>query len=178
MDLSLKVWQYESGAWVQKCAQTYQNGAWATMDLSLFLDGVDVTGNTGGITSALYNWGGTAFGNTIAIADDILNVTADNSLGVAFAGTTNAVDLTDVHTIHAIVKQDAASASSYYARMGAFSTRNVVATTGPTVWLSTIGSYAQIDLDVSALTGSYYLAILKACSSGTEQIHVQKWWGE
>lgn len=146
--------QYVSGAWVAVTAMSYQGGEWVSWITYLYNAGDECTAVTGGwVTREGSSYYGTG---TVTKNANSIKVAASN-VQLAYASTANLIDLTDARTVFVDV--------SAYSIGGSGSIRlHIVqsgfewttAATAATLVLTTTGVFA---LDVSGLSGKYYVAI-------------------
>lgn len=91
--------QYVDGAWANKTAEIYQNGAWVKFSLEwdgyYFKDGNQYEDITGGWSAD--GWG--SYSGSTVVVGDVLSVLTPAAAYVARVGTNDPVDLTDVDTI-------------------------------------------------------------------------------
>lgn len=174
--------QYISGAWVSVEAKSYQNGEWVNLwDGGLFESGDQFVGITGGwesiglaVNSAwTATTPNTTFTNTINA--DITKTTNGNFSGVVI--TKNKIDLTNWTRLDCVADTLTLSkAAGYSSGITLFVLNGNSGTTEgcavsyahlyydkPAVSLSNVSA----SIDVSALTGSYYIAIRVAFAAYT-----------
>lgn len=157
--------QYVSGAWVGKEAKSYQGGKWVDWVTYLFNNGDECTAQTGGWSGAWTNANGYFYveckGNTTWYPEY----------------TANKIDLTKAKTLkinYEII--DTGGALQYSMRLGLLSAKP------SSTALSSAPSYAssvvcgetekQAVLDVSAITGEYYVVFTNPSSIGTTKTKV------
>lgn len=154
----IEAWQYVSGAWVSKTAKTYQNGKWVDWINYeyLYKDGNQYSNITGG-------WGynnGKLYAN---LGTEISwSATSSNTLDSAVY-TKNKIDLSSKTRliVEKVNLQKLSHLSSAgYVDIGVVS---AVGTTTPTFsskkTVSTVGLHENVELDISSLSGSYYVCI-------------------
>ena len=136
--------QYVSGAWQSKTAKTYQGGTWKEWATYLFKEG---SGKQVPFTVANMDNGSVNIGN-----DYIYMYAPSGGYGEKSFYTTNKVDLTNVKTILFDLKVDVGDVT-----VGVGSQIN--ATTAPQTASTKVGACARklVSVDVSSLTGSYYV---------------------
>lgn len=166
--------QYVSGAWIKLEAHIYQSG-WTELKRYLFNRGVIYTDFTGGINGT--------------VQDDALYVTGNIATSYNKTYTTKqTIDLTDVNTIHGRVYSPTTN-TDVYMRI----TVTTSAATGGRVVLANLITYAggkppydspykEYVMDVSELTGKYYLGYQWGVVSGSSTVnvtgYVYEWWVE
>lgn len=166
--------QYVSGAWVDKTVKSYQNGAWVDWWVGeLYTSGNEWSGITGG-------WYGKSwkFSSAVTAAETINVDRGDSCIKMSFDSsktrrsgvllTTNKINLADYNTLtfNGFISQNGSSTSSKaYGAVYIFdnlngsdynSNTNHVAKSAN---LANSGTAADITLDVSGLTGSYYVGV-------------------
>ena len=171
----IKAKQYVSGEWVDVPAEIYKNGAWVALKLFLIENGSDNTALTGG-WSACY-WGHTSTHQrttpVITWASDAVVIDINQSSMSEWYGDycyhwgyahNNAIDLTDVKSIEAVVDSSAFGGSYPEDDGGHAWTRLVVGKSRDSspVASADIASRGTVTnktvtLDVSNLTGEYYI---------------------
>ena len=153
--------QYVNGAWVYKTAMIYQNGAWTELWNGVLYDyGDQYEHITGGWVGSQTIASNTTSGGKLTVNEDNLSFTnvSGGSFGVV---TTNAIDLTSFTTIHAIttgtVRIQAAT---------------VFPSSSPVVYSDGLsGTSTEHSVDISAITGSYKIAVNNRGSSGSTKLH-------
>lgn len=145
------VMQFVNGAWAYVDAHIFQNGQWIQFALAwngyYFDNGEQHNSITGGWTSDGYKyWGNTMKPGTL---DATLGTRSDGANTASMIGTANPVDLTNVDTIYLTV--DTVYGTSQFRVMAS---KEVGADD-----LSIGLSVGELTVDVSSLTGSYYLAV-------------------
>ena len=158
--------QVVGGEWVDRSATIYQGGAWKNFRKYLFNDGDQCLALTGGwhadlasISPYVGNGGGVVIDTTIAMR---IYQVSEYYQGAAICTTKNKIDLTDVKTI--TVKASVAT------NKGASDSFCIGASANYTPWNTsgywncaaykqlTYGTDKETVLDVSALSGSFYIA--------------------
>lgn len=161
--------QYVGGAWADKTAQIYQNGAWNELVSGyLIKDGEDVTSLTGGWQHATMGMQSNAFVHPdITYNNGAMSVMQTTGTAAALCITTvNAIDLTDVKTIEvtcdAYAQGNSYQGSENWIDLSVATTPNTAATA--TVNLAKQGAKSgTFALDVSSLTGNYYIGFRGMC---------------
>lgn len=169
--------QYVSGAWIEKTAKTYQNGAWAAWQIKTWLynAGDECQSLTGG-------WAAKAVGiqyypalaPTVTKNDGLatvsLSITTTTEWKAGIYATDKQIDLTNYQTL---TLNGRGEGTDEYCKAW------LVALPSLTEWQSypqvsiLNTSMADISLDVSALSGSYYIAIGVAKSSNSTNAYMQ-----
>ena len=168
--------QYLGGAWVTKTAKTYQDGAWVDWLLYLFKDGVVNTKVVSGINATISD-GALYFDDTI-------------TKGYCKTYTTKTpVDLTYANTIHYVMMCSTSTASAYF-RGAVYSAayngdnihvdRTLAAVSSDSPFNKEV---REVVLDVSKLTGSYYVGYawgVYSTASGNRSFsgYIYDWWLE
>lgn len=152
--------QYISGAWVNVDAYIYQSSAWAqfgTAIIYLYNAGDKCTSITGGWTSSGYSYDSrSVVAPVFGTSTMKVQCTSHDPEQVAIGGTANKIDLTNVDKI--VLNVTAVTNSATFI----ISTSKAIPSS-PTKSTS-ITATGTVTVDVSSLTGSYYLA-LRAISS-------------
>lgn len=149
--------QQDGSAWVDVTALSYQGGEWVDWIVYLYKDGGEFEESTGGWEISK-SCGGTISKNDDSIAFDVYGVAAANSYGVA--NTVAMVDLTNVSelTINSdwLVSTSGAINTYTWPRFGVSKTkpRSYSEVCSPTAYIS-----SGKTLDVSSLTGEYYIFV-------------------
>lgn len=150
--------QFVDGLWKYLDAYIFQNGRWVKFALAwngyYFENGEQHSNITGGWTSDGYK-----YYNNKMIAGTVgatLGTRTSGSSGDCMIGTANPVDLTNVDTIHINVET-----KSGVCMFNVMASKELKADD-----LSVNLSVGEVTIDVSGLTGSYYLAIVSAYTSG------------
>lgn len=156
--------QYISGAWVNVDAYIYQSSAWkqfGTAIIYLYNAGDKCTAVTGGWTSSGYSYASRdVVAPVFGTSTMKVQCTQHTSAGqVAIGGTANKIDLTNVDKI--VINITAVTNSAAFI----ISTSKAIPSS-PTK-TTAISATGTVTVDVSSLTGSYYLAI-RAISSTAE----------
>ena len=147
--------QYVSGAWVVKTARTYQKGAWVDWLTYLYIKGdlcEDLTG--GWATKATGIGEGGAVAPTVTEGSSALTITQATATSGGIAYLANKINLSGYSTL--AVKATCTNMNTItklYVWSALGSTQSVNAT--KSVLLTDDSS--EITLDVSSLTGSYYI---------------------
>lgn len=148
----------EGVGWVEKTAKIYQNGKWLDWRTYLYNNGDTCDSITGGYEEVIYHGDGTHGGASTMNSDSIYVYAYNQSTGhIRCQGrsTVNPIDLTNVKTIRAVGNCTQASSSSGVA-IRAISAKSLKDTAAAEIKVNTTGAF-DISLDVSALSGSYYV---------------------
>lgn len=147
--------QYISGAWVAKTAKTYQGGAWVEWINYLYNNGTisDALGGFTGYAQRFLDTSGIAA--TVRYNDDsiYIEVGTTNKSGAALSN--NKLDVTKWKTIY--IRGSISAKDAYH---GCFGLQpNTSSTLPPTAYTAdnVSGTEAVHKIDVSSLTGEYYL---------------------
>lgn len=153
--------QYICGAWVDKTAKSYQNGEWAEWVTYLYNEGNEFTDLSGG-------WGAFTYQDknnlSIASTGDRIVMTYDryNTYSQGWLSCKKAIDLTNVKTVHLTYDMANKNAKMYFA-VGKTPTGNfygTVITDHPVFqMLASASGKATTSIDVSALSGEYYVKV-------------------
>ena len=162
--------QYVNGAWVDVPAMSYQNGTWVEWVTVLYNSGNQCASITGGYGTLAPSGGFWTYSDVKFDTDRITFNGATSGNYVSYAVTKNKIDLTEYKKITLKVVGFAATGAYACGRLGATATN--------TSWeslhdnataLATFegGTTGDVVLDVSSLTGEYYVAFgLDSQSSG------------
>lgn len=156
--------QYISGSWMDKVAKSYQDGAWVDWITYLFNNGDECTERTGGWSGAWTN------------ANGYFHITANGNTTWYPECTANKIDLTNVNTI--IIQYeitDVGTGLQYSMRLGTLSAKPGVAlSSAPSYVSSVVCSEAENKavLDVSTLSGEYYVVFTAPSSTSTTKTNV------
>ena len=143
--------QYIGGAWVDKTAKSYQGGAWVEWRTYLYNKGNQCTNITGGWKQTIATNGSVTF-NSDSIKVSIHN----NTNGNTFVGAGKAIDLTEYNTLNVNVVDfyiQSSSVINLYIK-----TAPIVDASAPVAGLA-FNKKGVISLDISGLTGSYYIGV-------------------
>ena len=157
-------YQYINGVWVSKDVKIYQNG-WMDWTTYLYYEGNEYTAITGGFSKTFVNSYGTG---TLKKNSDSLYLT---STGVSGSGnhitvaTANKIDLSNYSTLYARIK----FTNSKYTRcyLAAHTSNNVSPSSGDCELILSSSVDDVVSLDVSNLSGSYYIWVGLAGSQGS-----------
>lgn len=172
----LFAYQYVSGAWVSIPAKIYSDGAWKEWVQYIYNVGKINTTLTGGLKAYAYrpSSSGSSIGvPTVTLGDTYITLTeADDYAGMY--STESKANLTDVSAIKIDVSSLTVGASGSYVRLGVVSDRKDDYTP---VAAKTISGKGTASLDVSELTGSYYVYIA-LYGNDKKTIKFTRWWLE
>ena len=158
--------QYIGSAWVEKTAQSYQNGGWADWwNGELFDNGNQYAHVTGGWVEAGYQLqSGDGTAGTLTIGTKIVLAPTGDSSNCKAVRTANKIDLTSWSRITCTVNQQSGSG------------RNLLiskSTSGYAINTSQIPASTQSStLDISGFTGEYYIGAYARVHSG--QLRISK----
>lgn len=181
--------QYIGGAWVEKDAQSFIGGKWVDWRIYFYNKGDQCTDLTGGwLAKGIYSGSGNAgHKGTPAITQNADNMT------IAFTGvqygcgvvyTQNQIDLTEFKSITIEGEVDLPLKASgvwlrVYSGIPSYRGETAVASTAIKTAGAILQGALQVSLDVSALSGKYYLAIdAYNDPGGTNTVIVEEFYGE
>ena len=128
-------------------------------------------------------WAKTGTGGSLTFNSASMTLAADSYQNVADASTTNKVDLTNIKTLYFSVKSATAYDTQGYPRVGVAATNNPKSSDS-SQWtasktLSASSAFTTVSIDVSSLTGSYYIVVGGfQGDAGPATIEIQEVWGE
>jgi hypothetical protein len=156
--------QYINNAWVDKEAKTYQNGKWVGWTNYLYNQGDQCSSITGGWKSALS--GGISV--DLSGAQIVFSVTSSTKRD-ASVYTNNKIDVTNYKSL--IVRMTAAKGASDYSgwkfQVGISSANTAYKPTFTTYTQNNSSVLTDVKVDISGITGSYYVAIYSDVANGT-----------
>lgn len=188
--------QYVSGAWVSKTAKTYRDGAWVDWwDGYYYKDGNQEIVVTGGWSKYALNSGV----NKVTFDASEIHFDVQYQDGAGYGGsicTKNKIDVTNLSAL--IIKKSCqlfpSAADITRAGFGLLSTAKYVSPASAAGWVAfaaisktqTSGAnrvYTETRLNVSSLTGKYYISLGNELSSaygrdGGSEMWVTRIWGE
>lgn len=146
--------QYIGGAWVYKEAKIYQGGAWIDFvtDVYLWKNGVANEALTGGFSGNGYMLGGKA-GKPGGVdpSGDLLYAQSEGTMhGVM--GTVDSVDLSGYRTLSAMATSTLVGG---YSKIYVCSSKNIDTSV---VAMVDIAPNLEVSIDITKLTGKYYIA--------------------
>ena len=149
--------QFVGGSWSYVDAYIFQDGKWVQFAMAwngyYFENGDQHKGVTGGWTSEGYSYYAySMIGGTVGSS---INTATSGSNTASMVGTASPIDLTDVDKIH--IKVESVYGFSFFVVMA---TKSLGASD-----LRTSLSSGEITVDVSGLSGNYYLAIASVGSA-------------
>lgn len=172
-------YQYIGGAWIKKTALTYLNGAWVAWKLIIYEEGYINTDVIGSFISvgkkASSSNGGTAAAPTVQYLTDRINMYTQTNYKGGIVYTELPVDLTGFSTVYAKAYASGGYAPTLkiYSSIGEYQDSNVAATV--TIAQGVTGTYS---VDVSALTGEYYIGFALMASTSSVTCNVYNLWCE
>lgn len=134
-------------------------------------------------TAVTGGWAKTGTDGSLTFNTASMTLVADSYQNVVDASTTNKVDLTNIKTLYFSVKSATTYGTQGYPRVGV-ATANNPKSSDATKWtasktLSASSAFQTVSIDVSSLTGSYYIVVGGfQGDSGPATIEVQDVWGE
>lgn len=177
----LCAFQYIDGAWVSVTAKSYQDGEWVDWVTFLFNEGDTCDDITGGWSNSGYTYTGTVGGASTSYTKvaptvgNTIKVSVGAELKVAIAGTENKIDLTDTNTVALDVESVVGQAFAIVTKSKALGSDYAVIKA-----LTASSAGTTVNLDVSSLSGSYYIAVFTYGSTNitTRSAEVAKVWYE
>lgn len=157
--------QHVGGAWVNKAAQSWQDGAWVSWWVpgTLFADGIDDTAVTGGWDSFAYSAGSGFDGKKVSVemaSDGIFASFPSARYKSTFIGTNNKVDVSGYTKLSMSFSEARRSTASGAIKVCLYSDAGYTVA-AETAVLSTSGeTILEPEIDVSNLSGSYYIGFL------------------
>lgn len=168
-------YQYISSERNQLDAYIYQNGQWvqfsSTWDNYYFKNGDQYKNITGGWSSEGYTYSTpyTLYDGIINDTDGTLEIELSNNYSASVIGTVDTVDLTNVSNLHIVVDY-ASSGTSIFAVLSSkdlSSNENIIRSTSLVNF-----NNATRTIDVSDLSGQYYLAVYGAVTQTSGSVDV------
>jgi hypothetical protein len=157
--------QYISGAWVDKTAKSYQNGKWVNWYTLLFDNGDQFTSLTGGWAIR------SSSGLTCTVGDTLLFTVTGTAARAGSIYTKNTINVSNFSTLEVDVKISSAASANNGFCVGLATgagikntdelSRYVTKTSSKTVGDQTIS------LDISGMTGSYYVVFFADVTSAS-----------
>lgn len=133
-------------------------------------------------TAVTGGWAKTGTGGSLTFNTASMTLVANSFQNATDASTKNKVDLTNIKTLYFSVKSETSYAEGY-PRVGV-ATANNPDSSEPTEWaasktLNASNSFTTVSIDVSSLTGSYYIVVGGyQGDAGPATIEVQDIWGK
>ena len=133
-------------------------------------------------TAVTGGWAKTGTGGSLTFNSASMTLVADSYQNVVDASTTNKVDLTNIKTLYFSVKSATTYGTQGNPRVGVATTNNPKSNDA-TQWsasktLSASSSFTTVSIDVSSLTGSYYIVAGGFNGdAGPATIEIQAIWG-
>lgn len=161
-------YQWNGSAWVRIDMYVYSGTAWNFIS-SIYYDYGTIPPSTGDFLRY-------ANSGTITLTKNADNLQLDIVSGTGWCYGRDPVDLTHVNTLKFRVKLDTSSIAAWVGCIGAYNS-----SAGAVHSLITgVGSYTDISVNVSAVTGNKYIYFGRDSTDGdtTRTINVQKIWGE
>ena len=134
-------------------------------------------------TSVTGGWSKTGTGGSLTFNTASMTLVANSYQNATDASTTNKVSLTNIKTLYFSVKSATTYGTQGYPRIGVATTNNPDSNDS-SQWsasktLNASSSFTTVSIDVSSLTGSYYIvAGGRNGDSGSATIEIQAIWGE
>lgn len=172
----IAAYQYLSGAWVQKAAQTYSDGAWQEWHTYLFREGQVNNAVTGGINGTIQD-GVIYFHASVAVSNNKTYTTI------------NKIDLTNVSKMKCVFVSPNTVSGIYFRLLVPNARKNGenVTTSYLVAYKGTTSPFAgwryEVTLDVSGLSGEYYVGYAWGVSSDASSKRditgsIEEWWLE
>lgn len=154
-----KCYQYISGSWVLKTAKTYQDGTWKSWSVYLYNRGFNNTSVGGGMTQSGWAWSGNGSNGTAAYASDCIVFSGSSGAATRhiFCGSASSINLTGKSTAKIVyqVLLDLISPRSGFFICPA----QDIGTYSGVVWFTVASGEHTGTIDISALSGSYYVGV-------------------
>ena len=134
-------------------------------------------------TDVTGGWAKTGTGGSLTFNSASMTLVANSYQNVADASTTNKVDLTNIKTLYFSVKSATSYDTQGYPRVGVAAT-NAPKSSDSSQWtasktLSASSAFTTVSIDVSSLTGSYYIVVGGfQGDAGPATIEIQDIWGD
>ena len=160
-------YQYENGAWVYRAAKTYRGGAWVDWVYYLYNVPDPCVSITGGWKS---------YGNgRLNEGTDYLGFRCSDSAASDRGGTALKIDLTPFKTIRGMACKTVDNTTE---KIGVCTTINGAFAASASPTYSYGGTFSEFSLDVSKLTGEYYIILESGTSGSSYFLRVQQLWLE
>lgn len=166
--------QYVSGAWVDRAAKTYDGTAWVDWYIFLYTNGDECTDLTGGWAQGGQMDTSVGFNNNASLSKGAASMTVSAAaVGGYLLSTANLIDLTSFSKLYMVVSDETGLAEDGRGPGAWLTVRSLKSGSwNPTGSLSTLppGTVASksfnapgiVELDISYLTGSYYVGFALA----------------
>lgn len=134
-------------------------------------------------TDVTGGWAKTGTGGSLTFNTASMTLVANSYQNVVDASTTNKVDLTNIKTLYFSVKSATTYGTQGYPRVGVAATNNPKSSDS-SQWavsktLSASSAFTTVSIDVSSLTGSYYIVVGGyQGDAGPATIEIQSIWGK
>lgn len=165
--------QYVNGAWANTEAWSFVNTSWVQFSLTilyLYDNGDECADVSGGWALSTGDASSTSHGESVSKTSTYLQFTSEyvknTNYAYGFLRAKTAIDLTDVNEV-TLVCPYASINSDVPVRFGVAKSDSIKAYNNFTVSkaLSAVSSVKEFTIDVSSLTGSYYIGIAAAAGS-------------
>lgn len=157
--------QYISGAWVDKTAKSYQNGKWVNWYTLLFNNGDQFTSLTGGWAIR------SSSGLTCTIGDTLLFTVTGTAARAGSIYTKNKINVSNFSTLEVGVKISSAASANNGFCVGLATGAGIQSTGELSRYATKISSKTVgeqvISLDISGMTGSYYVVFFADVTSAS-----------
>lgn len=152
--------QYVSSAWADVEAKTYQGGQWVEWTIYLYAPGDECTKNGGNWVSIGKNISSDGLGShavTLTLNDDNMNLVQTEKGGIVYKEQT--ISLTDVSTINIKGTHPSAVSGDHWTCLNVWTSLGTYFGTNRVAYLNfgKTGGTFDLNLDVSGLTGTYYI---------------------
>ncbi|MDD2954952.1 MAG: hypothetical protein PHD67_01410 [Oscillospiraceae bacterium] len=143
-------YQWDGSAWVRRDSRTYQNGGWKNWGILYYDNGDEFAKITGGISVYTPSDTATKYDTYIHLGT--------NGTGEARAYTNGKVDLSAISTLQCTLRSYGSRPSAYFGVLSA-DPKTSVDSVAVYHYSTSDAAPAVYSLDVSALTGEYYLYV-------------------
>ena len=134
-------------------------------------------------TDVTGGWSKTGTGGSLTFNSASMTLVADSYQNLTDASTTNKVSLANIKTLYFSVKSATTYGTQGSPRIGVATTNNpksnVASEWAASETLSASSTFTTVSIDVSSLTGSYYIVAGGYCGdAGSATIEIQSIWGK
>ena len=156
--------QYINGAFVDKIAKTYQASNWVDWVMWLFYNGNQYTELTGGWSKGL----SVGTGGSVAVGGETISISlnqGDSEYGSNMSAShATAIDLTNFSTLTATVKKK--SGPTIKGKLAISTSKSKLTNTAETSETTLSTSIKTLSLDISGLTGTFFVHAWAGTASG------------
>lgn len=165
-------WQYISGAWVKLEGEIYFNNSWHNLDMYVYNGLIGSASGNFNPNIGGYPW---FHQKTWEEYDDHFRWGNAGAAGAWYCSTGQSINMTDISKV--VFEFTSTSSSSGTYKFGVFLEQSVSSAGNPAVgqsYTSAVSQKQTLELDVSELTGNYYIGMhyTKSSSSGGKFITV------